>query len=243
MIRPLPCDSPILGRRSLLAVILLNLLPLNLSAEPPVSEQVPDWFEREVAQHTGAAEAGDPESQYHLARTYDDESTGFRDASKALYWYTKAAEQGHTEAQSTLATGYTLGVFGPKDERKAFYWRKKAASGGDAFSQCQLGDDYVAGSVTPRNYDTAVAWYRRSIEGGYFLAPQSLAKMYEEGLGVEQSLVQAYAWNSLSAATGNIAAGWYQDELEKRMSPSQIKEAQRLAADLHERHGARLSNP
>ena len=53
--------------------------------------------------------------------------------------------------------------------------------------------------------------------------------MYANGLGVPQDYVSAHMWMNLSGSNGNKNAIENRDIIEKRMTPQQIEEAQRLA--------------
>jgi uncharacterized protein len=52
--------------------------------------------------------------------------------------------------------------------------------------------------------------------------------MYDNGRGLTQDAVLAYAWFTLSIAQGNQEAARSRDVLARRMSPSQLTEAQKL---------------
>ena len=90
-------------------------------------------------------------------------------------------------------------------------------------------------------------WYRKAAEQGYAFAQSQLGEMYAKGEGVERDYVKAYAWSSLAAALVGEEAitarglGREGEEttlkpwLRKQMTPAQIAEAQKLAAELWER--------
>ena len=59
-----------------------------------------------------------------------------------------------------------------------------------------------------------------------------LGVMYAEGRGVPQDYVRAHMWFSLAAAQGEQKAAKTLIEMaERRMTPAQITEAQKLARD------------
>jgi len=60
-------------------------------------------------------------------------------------------------------------------------------------------------------------------------AQHQLGKMYSFGMGVPKNYVLAYKWWNLSAAQGDKNAAEARDKLAKRMTPSQIAEAQKLS--------------
>ncbi len=53
--------------------------------------------------------------------------------------------------------------------------------------------------------------------------------MYRFGQGVPQDYALAHMWLNLSASNGHKNAVEYRNSVEKKMSPQQIEEAQRLA--------------
>jgi TPR repeat protein len=55
--------------------------------------------------------------------------------------------------------------------------------------------------------------------------------MYASGNGVPKDCVQAHMWRSLAAAQGHDGSRHNLELLEKKMSPEQITEAQRLARE------------
>jgi TPR repeat protein len=58
-----------------------------------------------------------------------------------------------------------------------------------------------------------------------------LAVMYSKGEGVPENYVEAYKWWALSAAQGNATAKKGRDLLRDIMTPDQIAEGQKLAAE------------
>ncbi len=81
------------------------------------------------------------------------------------------------------------------------------------------------------DYDTALKEFRPLAERGKAVAQWSLGIMYERGRSVPQDYVQAYRWYTLAAAKGLKEAVKGRHLLEKRMTPSQLAEAQRLARE------------
>ena len=60
--------------------------------------------------------------------------------------------------------------------------------------------------------------------------------MYDRGQGVLQDYVQAHMWYNLAAAQNQENAIRLRDSLTKLMTPEQIAEAQRLAAEWLAQH-------
>jgi TPR repeat protein len=88
-----------------------------------------------------AAEQGEADAQFNLARIYDSRAEGpykkkraaLADDAEASKWYRLSAEQGHTQAQVKLAQLYAKGRASvPPDPMQAYKWLTIAAARGDA---------------------------------------------------------------------------------------------------------------
>lgn len=102
----------------------------------------------------------------------------------------------------------------------------------------------AATPVLPDYYDGLVAYEGREFPAavreleplalqGDPRAQNLLGLLYRDGNGVPQDFVRAHQWLNLAAAAGQADAATARDELALRMAPSQIAEAQRLAASWH----------
>jgi uncharacterized protein len=89
---------------------------------------------------------------------------------------------------------------------------------------------YYEGKGVTRDYAEAVKWYRKAAELGEAEAQVNLGTMFSEGQGATRNYIEAYVWFSRSAAQGNERAKSNLDIIEKRMTPTQIAEAQKRAA-------------
>jgi len=96
--------------------------------------------------------------------------------------------------------------------------------------QFTLGAMYADGKGTPQDYGQAVTWFRKAADQGYDQAQGRLGLMYFRGQGVPQDYVQAYFWCSLNGHDANAA------EAKSHLSPSQIREAERLLKEWKEQH-------
>ncbi|HLQ24975.1 MAG TPA: tetratricopeptide repeat protein [Acidiferrobacterales bacterium] len=104
-----------------------------------------------------AAEQGEADAQFNLARIHESKADGlYRRAravpandGEAFKWYRLSAEQGHTQAQVKLAEMYTQGGPPvPHDPVQAHKWLSIAASSGDETAAKRLAT-YAAG-MTPK---------------------------------------------------------------------------------------------
>jgi len=119
---------------------------------------------------------------------------------------------------------------------------KAKAETGDAAAQYILGRVYDQGNDQGRRTEST-KWYRRAAVQGNANAQFMLGWWYYIGEGVPRNYVEAYKWCDLAAAhssddlTGKTVKISDREScriqlsvLEKRMTPEQISEAQRLAA-------------
>ena len=95
------------------------------------------------------------------------------------------------------------------------------------------GTCYQKGEGVRQDYAEAVKWLRKAADQGdadaqYILG---LMYMYEKGVpGVPKNSVEAYKWLNLASANGQKEAAEARAFVERKMTPGQIAEAQRLSA-------------
>jgi TPR repeat protein len=161
----------------------------------------------------------------------EDGAAGYKKGhyATALRLLRPLAEQGNAGAQTNLGLMYAKGVGVPQDSAEAIKWYRKAAEQGYAVAQGLLGATYLEGKGAPQDYAEAVKWYRKAAEQRYAFAQKKLAFMYLKGQGVPQNYVTAHMWFNLAASQGDKDGAKNRDEIERRMTPAQIAEAQKLA--------------
>jgi S1-C subfamily serine protease len=103
------------------------------------------------------------------------------------------------------------------------------AEKGDVQAQSDLGVMYYLGQGVARNFKIAVKWYRLAAEQGNFNAQISLGRMYRDGEGVMEDYVYAHMWLNIAAGHGDDAAPKARNSLAKRMTPTQLENAQAKA--------------
>ncbi len=181
---------------------------------------------------------GDLAAEYEVGKHYDYGWGVERDPFRAAEWYGRAANRGDVNAQHALGLLNTPVSNNPyANPKESYKWYRLAAEQGHPSSQSSVGDAYKNGVVVPRNYGQAALWYRKAAVQGYGPAMNELAQLYASGLGVEKSLVEAYAWNNVAATQGWGMARIYRDKLEQEMTSTQLKRAQTLSMELHEKYG------
>jgi len=85
------------------------------------------------------------------------------------------------------------------------------------------------------DYQKAIEKFQPLAEQGHAIAHYNLGLMYDDGQGVPQDYVQAHKWYNLSAARskGDLRKKAVRNRkaIEKKMSPVQVAEAQKLARE------------
>jgi hypothetical protein len=119
----------------------------------------------------------------------------------------------------------------PQNYAEAVRWYRKAAKQNDARAQFNLGNMYREGRGVPQNDVEAAKWFRLAADHGLANAQYNLGNMYFKGEGVPQDYVSAHMWLNLSAAQGDQDAAHNRDIVVRRMNPTQIAEAQKLARE------------
>jgi TPR repeat protein len=192
-----------------------------------------------------AAAQGSPNSQSGppTSGPIEDAQAAFKrgDRARAFQIWRPLAENGDPDAQFWIGFAYQNGLGAPRDPAQALSWYRKAADHGNAFAQNWLGAMYRAGRRVTQDYAEALRWYRKAAGQGDADAQSKLGDMYAEGNGVPQDYIQAYTWYSLVASHSTIAtlrdyATKDRDDLSAKMTPAQIAEAQRLAAEWDSNH-------
>ena len=111
----------------------------------------------------------------------------------------------------------------------------RSAQQGDARAQYNLGVMYANGEGVRQDDAEAVRWWRLAAEQGDAGAQLNLGVMYANGEGVRQDYVRAHMWFNLAAANGDENGFKNRDAAARRMTPQQIAQAQRMAAQCEAR--------
>ncbi len=149
-----------------------------------------------------AARAGDPESQFWVARRAEA-----REPSLATDMYLAAARNRFTPAYSIVAARFDRGLGIARDSAAAAHWYEEAAKAGDVGSQVRLADLYAQGRGVARSDSAARAWYERAATRGNSPEAQyQLAMIFFRGRGVKRSDDEGLKWLRLAAAAGHAEA-------------------------------------
>ena len=106
-----------------------------------------------------------------------------------------------------------------------------AAQAGNADAEELIGVMYAMGLGVERDDRRAFEWYLRASMKAHPGAQSGVGWYYEVGRGVTKDLVRAYMWYVLSAIGGDPDAAISQEEVIKKMTREEVREAQILIAD------------
>ncbi|MDO8787829.1 MAG: tetratricopeptide repeat protein [Sulfuritalea sp.] len=207
-----------------------------------------------------AAEQGDADSQYILAKDYSSlDISPMADLEQAR-WYKAAADQGHLLAQYALARKYfdnggsnvvearqwflRVATEGEKQIRRDHQYSGILPNASDATvaSQYHLGLIYKDGLGVPQDYANARFWFSKAAQYEHVEAQYQLGTMYVSGLGGQTNKVLGHMWLNVAASgsygISKVAAS-AREKLASQMNSTEIAKAQELARIWFERRQTR----
>lgn len=178
-----------------------------------------------------AALQGDVIAQYGLGLIYLNGDGVSTDEVKGRELIEKSAAQNLPDAQNLVGVWHEEGFLGySKNIGKAVEWWHKAAAKGHSRAQLSLGQAYRSGNGVPQDTVRAVEWFTKSAAQGNTIAQFFLGLEYAKSKGVMADAVLAYAWLNLAAGNALEVAGEMRDRVARKMSPSDIAEAQQMSS-------------
>jgi len=162
-----------------------------------------------AAEVVAAAERGEPESQFQVARACLRGEGVPKDVNKAYHLMKAAAEQGHADAMGGLGYFYSVGGVVATDEKLAADWFRKGAAKGSAKAQLNLGKLLLAdkagsdGADLEKQHAEGVQWIKQAADQG--LADAGLAYgniLYFGDHGVARDYAQAAPYLTSAAEHG-----------------------------------------
>lgn len=199
------------------AACLLAALPGRVAADFHAGQDAYEKGDFEAARREWMplALAGDPETQYRIARMYAHGQLEQSD-TEALRWYTMAAERGHAAAQNNLGLMYEQGRGAPADATAAVGWYERAADQGLAIAEANLARAYDRGIGVPEDPAKAARWYEKAASQKHAPSQFRLGEMYEQGRGVPRNPKQASKWYRRASRGGHAAAAAALGQVEYR---------------------------
>lgn len=168
-----------------------------------------------VGYYRKAAELGNVEAQFLLAKWYDKGEGVPQNREKALFWYHKAVEKSSSfsmesqKAKFILGRAYETGDGVAQDKAQALEWYHKAAQGslsalageGKPEAAFALWRLYDAGDGVPQDKEKALYWLRKAADLRNCDAEFRLGGMYETGDGVSRDKKRALELYKESASS------------------------------------------
>jgi TPR repeat protein len=214
-----------------------------------------------LAGYAQAANQGDVQAMYHLARLDDGGAVqwttrlqakaeqGDSEAMRLLWrldddlgWLRRSAEAGNAMARWQLARQYQAGrsLFWPGQRQQAIDQQLRLAAMAN-LPQAQV--DYAALLAARGEFDEGRGWYVKAVELGHVPAVAGYAYMLETGgpYRVQKDLVKAYALNLQLLALGKGSelrrnAEYSLESLGYAMTAAQLVQARQLAEQWRRSH-------
>ena len=137
---------------------VLRAMPAyQLESPPSIDEKWEiDWLMK-------TASYGDPQSQYQLARLYQEGKKLPMNYGKALSWYYQVAQSGHLEAMCALGYLYLEGKGTEANIEKALAWYERAAEEDYHPAEQKLAQIYASDRDKSPDYVKAYQWLYLSL--------------------------------------------------------------------------------
>lgn len=220
----------------------------NLGLMSDEGQGIPQDYAEAAKWYQKAAEQEHTKAQSTLALMYKEGRGVKRDHVEAVRWYSRTAEQGNIASCFRLALMYKNGDGVVQDYPEAVRWYHKAAEQGNALAQFYLGDMYENCQGVEQDYQEAARWYSEAADEKLAAAQFRLGHLCENGQGVPQDYVRAYMLFNFAAVSNyrDLARGtaaYRRDCVAAKLTPEQIKDAQRLISEVNERERTRKRQP
>ena len=166
-----------------------------------------------------------------------------KNEARAAHWFRKAAEGGHAAAQFELGMLYARGIGVPENQTEATRWLRGAAEQGHAKAAWEMSRRYAEGRGVPKSDTDQTAWVQRAADLGNLRAMFVLGAKHRDGAGVPRDAARAHMWFNVARALGSADARPLLSQLEAKLAPKRIAEAQRLAREWWAEHRAPAAQP
>jgi TPR repeat protein len=179
----------------------------------------------------------DPRALNALGHMLDDGKVTPKDPERAFKYHLLGAEAGLITSQFSVAYAYQTGRGTKLNLVEAVKWHREAAEEGLPIAQCNLGKILMSGGLgVAADPVEGFSWSLRAAMSGLSEAQMGVAIHLYTGTGTPKDYVEAYAWANIAAAGGNVArAKELRDEIEMKLDPAQLAEAQKRSKTLNEK--------
>jgi TPR repeat protein len=134
-----------------------------------------------------------------------------------------------------LAARYEAGDGVPKDYSKALELYQLVVKAASNFTPAhyKIGLFYSQGLGVIQDYKEALSWYSLAAKQGTsgWRSQTALGLAYVHGQGVPIDLIRAHMWFNVAALSNQDDPIKRRENIQNRMTPQQIEEAQRLAKE------------
>jgi uncharacterized protein len=196
---------------------------IDLKSRDPNWKEPRDLYEK-------AAAAGDVDAAIQLTRFLDQGLGGPRDPARAMDYIFAAASKGSVLAMNEVGVRYQKGLGVRQDNVAAVGWFALAAQHGLPGAMVNLGNCYERGNGALPDLKKAGEWYAMAAKQNHPVAQFLLGQMFEEGRGTDINLAFAVVNYARAAAGGVKEAEAKREAVRKRLTPAQLKEAEKLLA-------------
>ena len=157
-----------------------------------------------------AADKGDPQAEFFLARQYAHGLGVPRDYTQSVKFLRQAATQGYAPAQTGLGSCFAHGEGVQQDYVQAVQWYLKAANQDEPLAEFCMGQAYAHGIGAAKNMNAALAWWQKAAVKGQPDAENALGQFYLNGEHPGDT-------NHINDAK---AAQWFQKAAEHNYAPA-----------------------
>jgi len=120
-----------------------------------------------------------------------------------------------------------------QDNRQAAFWYYKAAKQDIPEALFNLSQMYYAGEDVIKDSKKSFEYCKRAAELGHVDAQTNLGVTYATGDGCAKDYIQAYRWSIIASESGSATSNNTLANLDRLITPSDKKEAQRLVRHTH----------
>lgn len=189
---------------SLITPFLLSLsilAPLSANETPP-----------SPAAPAAAADQGDADAQFRLARAYLRGDDVPKDPQKSFELMNAAAAKGHADATGGVGYFYSVGLVVPKNEKQALDWFRKGAEMGSSKAQFNYGksllDDKSEAAKSPEERQAeGIQWVKKAADQGLPEAALFYGMaLYFGDHGQTRDYKKSEPYLKIAAETGNADA-------------------------------------
>ena len=187
---------------------------------------VPVNYQKAIELFEKAAAVGNSEAALNLGFIYLSGRNASSNAPHAVQLFKQAAEAGSPIAKYMLGYAYYRGFGIKKDENKAAVLIKEVADKDFDEAQYIMGYMYLHGIGIAKNYANARKYLMWAANQGNLSAIMLTADLLAQERSILTDQYTAYVMYSVASVMGDKTASSRRDELESKLKPEEIMQAQ-----------------